>query len=120
MDNRKDLGREGEEAALRDYLKKGYCLVEKNWSIRQGEIDLIVRKGDTLVFVEVKTTTASSPFSAIENVTHQKREKLRILVELYLSRHNLPSKIQSIRIDGATVIEEGGQFEVQILENIIN
>ena len=119
MDSRKELGLEGEEAALRDYLRRGYRLVERNWSVRQGEIDLIVRKQDTLVFIEVKTSDSSSSFRAIENITWQKRRKLRLLAELYLSTHELPALIQQIRLDGAEVIERDGSYEVSIFENIV-
>ena len=119
-DGHKDLGREGEEVALRDYLKRDYRLVERNWSVRQGEIDLIVRKGDTLVFVEVKTSDDHSPFHPLENVTLRKQKKLSLLIELYLSMDPPSSKIRQMRCDAAQVIrDDSGTYSVTIVPNIL-
>jgi len=104
---------------LEYYLKKKYRLVDKNWRIRQGELDLILRKGNILVFVEVKTVNDRSPVQAVENITHRKQKKLQLLAELYLSTHPLPSSIQMLRVDAAEVTETEGNCNVTVLENII-
>jgi putative endonuclease len=53
-DLNKRIGDRGEEIALRYLLRKGYSLVERNYRTRYGELDLILRHENTLVFVEVK------------------------------------------------------------------
>ena len=56
---KKDLGKKGEEKALRFLKKKGYRIIETNYVCRMGEMDLIAKEKDTLVFIEVKTRTST-------------------------------------------------------------
>mgnify|MGYP006269306337 FL=1 len=55
---KKDLGKKGEEVALRFLKKKGYRVIEQNYVCKMGEMDIIAKEKDTLVFVEVKTRTS--------------------------------------------------------------
>jgi len=55
---KKDLGKKGEEKALRLLKKKGYRIIEQNYVCNLGEMDIIAKEKDTLVFVEVKTRTS--------------------------------------------------------------
>jgi putative endonuclease len=50
-----EIGRKGEELALRHLKRLGYRIVEQNYRCPLGEVDIVAREGDTLVFVEVKT-----------------------------------------------------------------
>jgi len=56
---KKDLGKKGEEKALRFLKKKGYRIIETNYVCKMGEMDLIAKEKDTLVFIEVKTRTST-------------------------------------------------------------
>ncbi|MBP5618294.1 MAG: YraN family protein, partial [Clostridia bacterium] len=56
-------GERGEKLAARYLRRKGYRILERNFQTRFGEIDLIARKGDQLVFVEVKTRAPGAPVS---------------------------------------------------------
>ena len=56
---KKELGKKGEELALRFLKKRGYRIVEKNYVCKMGEMDIIAKEKDTLVFVEVKTRTST-------------------------------------------------------------
>jgi putative endonuclease len=55
---KKELGRKGEEKALQFLKKKGYRIIENNYVCKMGEMDIIAREKDTLVFIEVKTRTS--------------------------------------------------------------
>ena len=55
---KKELGRRGEELALRFLKKSGYKIIERNYVCKMGEMDIIAQEKDTLVFVEVKTRTS--------------------------------------------------------------
>jgi len=55
---KKELGKKGEEKALRFLKKKGYRIIEQNYICKLGEMDIIAKEKDTLVFVEVKTRTS--------------------------------------------------------------
>src|SRR5512135_2759967 len=57
--DKKELGKKGEEVALRFLKKKGYRILEKNYVCKLGEIDIIAKEKDTLAFIEVKTRTST-------------------------------------------------------------
>jgi putative endonuclease len=75
----------GEDLALRYLTRRGYTLVERNYRTRHGEIDLIVRKDDTLVFVEVKLRRGTGFGDPLEAVTTRKQSTIRSLATHYLS-----------------------------------
>ncbi|MDQ3862704.1 MAG: YraN family protein [Actinomycetota bacterium] len=62
----------------------GYTLVERNYRTRRGEIDLIVRKDDTLGFAEVKLRRGTGFGDPLEAVTPRKQHTLRSIAEHYL------------------------------------
>lgn len=78
------LGQWGENLVASDYEKRGFTVLERNFRTRYGEIDLIVSKGDDLVFVEVKTRKSKNYGEGFEAVDFRKQEKLSITAELYM------------------------------------
>jgi len=58
--DKKELGKKGEELALRFLKKNGYQIIERNYICKMGEMDIIAREKDTLVFIEVKTRTSTA------------------------------------------------------------
>ena len=97
-----DLGRRGEDLAERHLLARGYRLVERNWRCRHGEIDLVVRDGDTLVFVEVKTRTTTAFGHPFEAITRTKLARIRQLAGVWCAAH--PAERGHIRIDAVAVL----------------
>jgi len=86
--NRKKLGAWGEVLA-REYLEKlGYAFVVGNWTAvdgkKMGEIDLIMEKADTLLFVEVKTRTVSLFGPGQEAVSWRKKQKIKLAIGQFL------------------------------------
>ena len=57
---KKELGRKGEEAALRFLKKNGYRIIGRNYVCKMGEMDIIAKEKDTLAFIEVKTRTSTT------------------------------------------------------------
>lgn len=88
MTRRKTLGNRGESAAAEYLRQKGYTFVDANWRRTQGEFDLIMQQGKTLVFVEVRTRKGGLE-AAFESITPRKRQILEQLVYLYLEEHQL-------------------------------
>lgn len=85
----KPFGQRGEQLAA-DYLRRqGYEIVGQNWRCKSGEIDIIARKGEVLVFVEVRTRHAQGSDTAFESITPRKRDKLITLANVYLSVNDL-------------------------------
>ena len=81
------LGRQGEAAAAA-YLKERcrYTLLEKNYRSRLGEIDIIARDGQTIVFIEVKTRRTALYGRPSEAVESRKQRKIALVAASYLSR----------------------------------
>ncbi|MED4750092.1 YraN family protein [Brevibacillus choshinensis] len=96
-ERRRALGQKGEEMAETFLNQNGYEILGRNIRTRRGEIDLIARDGDTLVFVEVRTRTSQAYGSAAESVTWRKRQKLRELAMDYLQ--NSLTFIPAFRFD---------------------
>ena len=82
----------GEELAAKYLRRKRYKIVERNYSCRFGEIDIIAENRDFLVFLEVKLRKNDRHGAAREFVTAGKQERLRTTAMLYLSQH--PSEKQ--------------------------
>ena len=87
MDRRKGIGAWGETQAAKYLKKKGFRIVERNWSCRFGEIDLIAADREYLAFVEVKLRKSDAFARAAEFVDRHKQNRLRMSAELWLSLH---------------------------------
>ena len=97
-DSRKNLGDFGEQAAAAYLIKRGYTLLARKWRCRTGEIDLLMRDGATLVFVEVRTRRDDRLGMAEESVGPTKQAKLIALAYAYLEAAGTPDDL-AWRID---------------------
>ena len=83
-----ELGRIGENI-IADYITKlGYKVVERNFECNQGEIDIIAKDKEELVFIEVKTRTDISYGEASEAVTDTKKRHLINSIKYYIYKQN--------------------------------
>lgn len=82
---KKRIGRLGEELAATLLEEQGYRIIVRNFSCKFGEIDIIARKGRSIVFVEVKTRLSERYGSGREAVTETKRKHIRWCADYYLS-----------------------------------
>ena len=76
MQDRQQTGQHGERLAQRYLRRQGYAIVETNWSCIEGELDIVARRGDSLVFVEVRTRRDANTEAALASITPVKRERL--------------------------------------------
>ena len=91
------------EEQARQYLQaQGLSWVTSNYHSRSGEIDLIMRDGSYLVFVEVRARSSAAFGGALASVTYSKQQKLIKTALFYLSVHRLHDK-QAIRFDIVTI-----------------
>ena len=81
----RSLGVKGEEAAADWYESQGYEILERNWTRREGEVDLIVRRRRTVAFVEVKTRTTDAFGTGAEAVLPAKQRRVRRLASRWLA-----------------------------------
>jgi putative endonuclease len=86
---RQQLGAEGESMACVELERLGYRIVERNYRIRSGEIDIVAEDAGTIVFVEVKTKTDGSFGDPVDEVTPQKQRQIISMGEWY-STYCLP------------------------------
>ena len=87
--SRAERGRKAEDEALLRLLAARLQLVERNYRSRYGEIDLIMRDGRTLVFVEVRYRSRSRFGGAEESVDRRKQTRLVLTAASYLREHHL-------------------------------
>ena len=80
----RELGRRGEDAAARFLDRRGYDIVERNWTCAAGEADIIARDGEALVFVEVKTRSNTEKGLPSEAVDAGKRSRYERIAALFL------------------------------------
>jgi putative endonuclease len=113
-DARRRLGSDGEDAVARWYEARGYEVVSRNWRVREGELDLVLRRGRTLVFCEVKTRRGDAFGSPFEAVTVTKQRRLRTLAMRWLSEHRV--RAGELRFDVAAVRMRGTVGEIEVLE----
>lgn len=91
------------EARAADHLRQqGLTLLTRNWRCRHGEIDLILRDGGTLVFVEVRARSRADYGGAAESITAAKRGRLLRAAEAYLAetRYRGPCRFDAVLIEG--------------------
>ena len=105
LSRRSPPGAWGEELALRHLLSRGYELVERNYRTRYGELDLILRQGNTLVFVEVKLRRGTGFGDPLEAVTPRKQCAIRSLAEQYLSERD--PTFDAVRFDVVGILADG-------------
>jgi putative endonuclease len=108
-DLRKKLGDFGEQVATAYLTRQGYALIARQWRCAAGEIDLLMRDGATLVFVEVRTRRGDHAGAAEESVGRGKQARLSTLAYTYLEERSTPAD-QLWRIDVVAVdIDRSGR-----------
>jgi putative endonuclease len=115
VQKRVSLGQKGEDIAARSLQENGYEIVTRNWHCREGEIDIVARHEDTLVFVEVRTRRSDRFGSPEESITAAKRARLVSACQTYLME--IDEEDPDWRID-FIAIEMGRTGQVKRLNHI--
>ncbi len=98
---KKELGEKGEEIAVRYLKSRGYRILERNYRIKLGEIDIIAEQGADLVFIEVKTRSDTLFGSPFDSVTAPKQRQLSKVALEYLSKrdcHDHPARFDVVGV----------------------
>ena len=121
MKGKRGLGDAGERLALGRLRALGYALVEANWRCRAGELDLVMRDGPTLVFVEVRTRRGEERGTPEESVTPAKQARLAALAERYLQDRYPDAEPPDYRIDvvGVHLSASGTLLEINHLPSAV-
>jgi len=115
----REIGLRGEDTAVRYLEALGFSIVSRNFRSRFGEIDLIAKDGDTIVFIEVKTRRSQRLGKAVEQVTRRKQMKIMKAAAEYLQKCGaLGSKI---RFDVLAIdVLPGGAERVEQIKGAFN
>ena len=112
---RLELGRLGEDLALKKIKKMGYRCLVRNYRCTLGEVDLVAKDGDTLVFIEIKTRRGKSLEYAKEAVSMKKRRQLSKVALSYMRDHDC-ADVKS-RFDVVAISLEGNRREIEVVKN---
>lgn len=99
---RQQLGADGESMACAELERLGYSIVERNYRIRSGEIDIVANDSGTVVFVEVKTKADGSFGDPVDEVTPQKQRQIVSMGEhysTYCCPPNTPCRFDVVTVD---------------------
>ncbi len=121
-DPRHSLGQRGETLVADSLRRAGYTILARNWRHgTTGELDIVARRGDQIVFVEVRTRRGPLEDAigwALESVDEAKRARLADLAQAYLAAHDLERL--TWRIDVAAVSVQGSVMAMEVVHHAVD
>ena len=114
MNKAHQLGQEGERLAQNLLSQKNYTILECNWRWQKAEIDIIVKKKDTIVFVEVKTRSSQQFGVPSEFVSVKKQELMMDAAEAYIEQYH---ENYEIRFDIISIVINSKEKYIEHIEN---
>ena len=109
------LGADAERRVARHLEAQGYHIVDRNWTCRGGELDLVCLDGDTLVFVEVRARKDARHGAPGETVDWRKRQRLARAAQTYLHLHRAeerPCRFDVVALEGEQLAHYPNAFEI--------
>jgi putative endonuclease len=113
VDHRQAFGKRGEDLACEELQRRGYSIVDRRFRTRCGELDIVAKEGDVIVFVEVKARSGCGFGSPVESLTWQKRRRLSAMAESYLFLKRLSGV--ACRFDVVSILESRGSRTVELI-----
>jgi putative endonuclease len=112
---RLDLGKEGEDLALKEVESLGYQCIARNYRCSLGELDLVARDGETLVFIEIKTRKGKSLDYAKEAVHARKQRQMSKVALAYMKKNKCEDA--RARFDVVVIHQRGLDKEIEVIRN---
>jgi putative endonuclease len=112
---RQQFGQFGEDLACRELERRGYVILTRRYRQQGGDLDIIARDGEAIVFVEVKARDGRDYGDASEAVTNRKRSRMTQLALDYLARNNLTER--PCRFDVVSIHMENELPVVEVYRN---
>ena len=113
--SRIELGKLGEELALKKITRLGYRCITRNYRCPLGEIDLIATDGDYLVFLEIKTRKGKSLGYAKEAINARKKRQLSKVALAYMKANDCVDR--KSRFDVVAISLRGGKAQMEVIKN---
>jgi putative endonuclease len=118
INSKQDVGKKGEDIAVSFLKDKGYKIIDRNFRIRGGEVDIVAIDQNVLVFIEVKTCKSSQSGTPFEAISSWKLHALIKTAQFYkYTHHGLP---ESMRIDAVSVVlaKDNTISSLELVKNI--
>ncbi len=115
LNKQQQFGKKSESLAVKHLKKQGYRIVEQNYRNNLGEIDIIAKEKDTLVFVEVKARNSSRFGNPKGAVTPKKKRKISMVALQYLK--NSRQKNAKARFDVVAISLSGSSPKIELVRN---
>lgn len=109
--HRKMLGRRAEEVAIKFLRRKGFKIIERNFTCKLGEIDIVAGDGIEIVFVEVRSTSNYIFHDPATSITYSKIVRLRRLASVWLNYHK--QQDSGVRFDAVLIVFNGKDTEIR-------
>lgn len=116
---RRKLGSDGENYAAQFLRRKGYAIVQRNFRCHAGEIDIIARHKDCLVFIEVRTRKSPSFGTPEESITPVKKQRLIALAEAYVQGCEAPPEFWRIDVVAIEISTDNRVLRLNHIENAV-
>ncbi len=112
----REFGTSAEQVAVAYLLRRGWRILDTNYHIRQGEIDIIGRDGDHLVFVEVKSSHHPGGWFPGDRIDETKRKHMQIAASHYISQHEIPAG--GVRFDAILMTAvKGDEWKIEHIKD---
>ena len=110
---RAELGRRAEDAVARYLESAGCSIVERNLKLGRLEIDIVARKGELILVVEVRTRGAGAWTTGLGSMSQAKRERIRRAGQrLWRDRYKADPSVERMRFDAASVTFDGDRADI--------
>lgn len=113
---KRGIGQQGEQRAEQYLRGQGLTPVTRNYNCGLGEIDLVMRDRETLVFVEVRRRKTTAFGSPLETVSANKQHKLQLAAQHYVMSQKIPSR-QALRFDVVGIVSDGEHETIDWIRN---
>ena len=117
MYKNQEVGKFGEDVAVKYLKQNGYKILDRNFSCKRGELDIVALQKKQIVFIEIKARTSIEYGLPKEAVTKKKSEHIYKTAEYYLYTRNLEK--EDTRIDVIEVYIKNGKFRINHLKQVM-
>lgn len=108
------LGNKGEEIAVHYLIENEYEILEKNWRYKRAEVDVIAKKDNWIIIVEVKTRSSGNFDTPADSINKTKIKMLTNAAEAYIMQNDLENEV---RFDVISIIKQKNNHTIEHIEN---
>ena len=117
---RRDTGILGEKLAQGFLKKRGYRIIETNYRCPEGEIDIVAKHKNYLVFIEVRTKKSREFGSPEESITPAKKERMKATAAYYQQMHNDLPQLWRIDVVAVELNQKNKPSRIELIENAVS